>query len=256
MNGLYADRNINPLADLFRTSFGEFMALWSVRRQTSQDGDPITEDIAHTTASEMQNCLIDLTEQLGRRASPGINRSDLGQADALKYAFVAIVDEILLNTDWKGQSVWRDMLLEEAVFQSRLCGERLFDRIQAAMRVRNQHCLNLAEVYLDCLNLGFRGKYLAMDDGPAILARLKADLFYFVHQYAPGLDRPTHVLIEAPDQNVLQVDPSQRSLGDRFRWYFYVLGILAIPFVIAAILWGHVYLELHDILTNSPALSR
>jgi type VI secretion system protein ImpK len=256
MTGLYTDRNVTQLADLFRVSFGEFASLWSVRRQATSDGDPPTEDMARTAAREMQGELVNLTEQLGRRASPGISRSDLGQADALKYAFVAIVDEILLNTEWRGQSAWRDMLLEETVFQSRLCGERVFDRIQAVMRVRNQHCLDLAEVYLDCLNLGFKGKYLAMDDGPAILTRLKADLFYFVHQYAPGLDRPAHVLIEAPDQNVLRVDPSQRSLGDRFRWYFYVLGILAIPFVIAALLWGHVYLELHDVLQNSPALSR
>lgn len=255
-SGQDASFGTNLLADAFRNAFADFMALWQLRVKSAPDDAPPTADMALGAAREMQKSLLDITDALGRRVGAGLRRSDIGQADALRYAFVAIVDEILLNTDWKGRSAWQDMLLEENLFQSRLCGERLFERMQAVMRVRNQSCLDLAEVYLDCLNLGFKGKYLAQEDGPVALARLKADLFYFVHQYTPDLDRPGHVVIEGREQNVLHVAASQRSLGDRFRWYFYVLGILAIPFVIAAMLWAHVYLELHGVIDSSPALVR
>lgn len=242
----------NPLDALFRESYQEFVETWNKWRSPVAVDTELTDQLANSAASEMLNAMISITDQLGRRANLRLIRSDLGQADALQYAFVAIVDEILLNLPWKGRGPWRDNLLEEAVFQTRICGERLFDRMQAVMRVRNQQCLDLAEVYLNCLNLGFRGKYRDTSHGAEDLARLKADLYYFVYQSPPDLYQAAHLLIERADQNVLRTEPKQRSLADRFRWYLYVLGILAIPFFISCLLWGHVYLEISHIIEHNP----
>jgi type VI secretion system protein ImpK len=95
-----------------------------------------------------------------------------------QYAMAAIADEVLLHLiDWEGQQRWREYLLEAAIFQSQIAGERIFDRIDQMLWAGLNADADLAAVYLTVLSLGFRGKYRGEDDHGALRAyrqRLRA----------------------------------------------------------------------------------
>jgi type VI secretion system protein ImpK len=86
-----------------------------------------------------------------------------------QYAMAAIADEVLLHlVDWEGRHRWRDHLLESALYQSQIAGERIFDRIDQMLWAGLNADADLAAVYLVVLSLGFRGKYRGMDDQGAL----------------------------------------------------------------------------------------
>jgi type IV/VI secretion system ImpK/VasF family protein len=86
-----------------------------------------------------------------------------------QYVMAALADEILLHLiDWEGRGRWRDHLLEMALFQSQVAGERIFDRLDKMLSARANTDPDLAAVYLVALLLGFRGKYRGFDDGGAL----------------------------------------------------------------------------------------
>lgn len=76
------------------------------------------------------------------------------------FALAAIADEWLLNrAAWPGQAQWTSLLLEQALFGTRVAGERFFelaDDVAAAPTGRDR---TLAAVLLSGLLIGFEGRY-------------------------------------------------------------------------------------------------
>lgn len=236
--------DVNPLGDLFRQAFCAFFDVFEKSRLPLSASSKTTTINPQKAAYAMQSALIEITTALGRDTNLRLAQTELDVAKALQYAFVALVDEILLNTDWYGKAIWIDYLLEESVFNTRKSGELLFDRIKAAMSVRNQPCLEIAEVYLHCLNLGFLGKYRDTAQWLENVSKSRKNLFFFLYQYAPDLKRATCVLAEPAELNLIKTEPRQRSLADKVRWYLYVLAIFSIPFLISCPLWWHLSSQL------------
>ncbi|MFP4127312.1 MAG: DotU family type IV/VI secretion system protein [Alphaproteobacteria bacterium] len=76
------------------------------------------------------------------------------------FALAAIADEWLLNrAPWPGQAAWPSLLLEEALFGTRVAGERVFLLADAAMRSPPGLDRTLAAVLLTGFLLGFEGRY-------------------------------------------------------------------------------------------------
>lgn len=121
-----------------------------------------------------------------------------------QYVMAALADEVLLYmTDWAGRAQWKDNLIEMALFQTRIAGERIFDHIDALIARGTAANADLAAVYLVTLSLGFRGKYRAIHDQAALRQyrralrdiierhaplRLAAELPVFADAYAHTLD--------------------------------------------------------------------
>lgn len=245
MRDLLWAADANPPARLFRLAYRELSdALADWRRP----GATLAAADAGAAGRAMLATLVDIATRLGRSAGSRLSHGEQGQARMLQYAFAALVDEILLNTTWPGKSQWNSMLLEDALFQSRLSGERLFDCMKAAMVVRNQESLEIAEVYLHCLLLGFRGKYRDSSHWLEQLDGWRRDLFFFVYQYAPDLGRPSHLFIEADEANLVRTAPRQRRLGPRVRWNLHLMALLAVPLLLSCLLWWHVTYRVDTIL--------
>lgn len=112
---------------------------------------------APVTPNEFNHRLDQFLDQFERTA-----RSFGKSADAVqeaKYAFCALVDEMILSSDFAIRPEWERMPLQLRLFGDHLAGEAFFDRLDA-LRTDPAKNIDTLEIYYTCLLLGFRGKYL------------------------------------------------------------------------------------------------
>ncbi len=76
-----------------------------------------------------------------------------------KYAFCALLDEIILNSDFQIREAWERNPLQLRLFGEHLAGEGFFERLDN-LRLDPQKNIEALEVFYTCLILGFQGKYL------------------------------------------------------------------------------------------------
>ena len=76
-----------------------------------------------------------------------------------KYAFCALMDEIVLSSDFSIRTEWERAPLQLRLFGEHLAGERFFDKLET-LRLDPVANLEALEVFYTMLLLGFQGKYL------------------------------------------------------------------------------------------------
>lgn len=81
-----------------------------------------------------------------------------GVSDA-KYAFCALMDEIILSSDFTMREEWERAPLQLRTFGEHLAGDRFFDKLES-LRADVGSNIEALEVFHTCLLLGFQGKYL------------------------------------------------------------------------------------------------
>src|SRR5262245_56908940 len=99
--------------------------------------------------------LKELLERMESRtsANPGLR----DYYNEVKHALVYFADEVLLTSQWAGETAWAEKLLELEVFQTRHGGQDFFRLLQVALDRNDPQVL---AVYYKCLALGFQGKML------------------------------------------------------------------------------------------------
>lgn len=76
------------------------------------------------------------------------------------YAYVAFLDESVLNSSQPMFSAWPRQPLQEEIFGEHIAGENFFRYLDELLaRQDSEELADLLEVYLLCLLLGFRGRY-------------------------------------------------------------------------------------------------
>lgn len=90
-----------------------------------------------------------------------------------KFAFCALVDEVVLMSRLKLRDAWGRRPLQLQFFGEHLAGERFFERLDR-LRQEGAVKLQVLEVYHMCLLLGFQGKYIL--EGTEKLAYLTSRL--------------------------------------------------------------------------------
>lgn len=76
-----------------------------------------------------------------------------------KYAFCALMDEIILSSSFSIREDWERAPLQLRLFGEHLAGDRFFDKLDA-LRADPGANIEALEVFHTCLLLGFQGKYL------------------------------------------------------------------------------------------------
>jgi len=76
-----------------------------------------------------------------------------------KYAFCALMDEIILSSDFSIREDWERAPLQLRMFGEHLAGDRFFDKLEI-LRTDPVANIEALEVFHTCLLLGFQGKYL------------------------------------------------------------------------------------------------
>ena len=166
--------------------------------------------------------MLDLLEEIGRNqpVSPQSERYRLVAAvdyaeaslggglewELAKYALVAWIDEMLVETPWPGRDWWSNNVLEVKYFNTRLCNERFYTKSQEALGQPRRDAL---EVFYNCVILGFRGLYRDANLASSLTAAngLPPDLMSWTRQTAvairlgqgrPALPRPRREIQGVP----------------------------------------------------------
>lgn len=178
-----------------------------------------------------------------------------GEADiaAAQYAYVALLDERLLFSAWPGASAWEAQPLEARIFGTRAAGERVPAAIETLLAQRDPAQRDLANVYLACLTLGFKGR-LRGEAGALRHDQLRHALFAFAMQRDPEPERlaaPLERAALAPGE----VRPLDQMFPDRARLALLVGGGCAALIGISELLWLFATAPVRPALDRFEAIS-
>ena len=96
------------------------------------------------------------------------------------YAMTVIADEVFLNMDWNGKRYWEENMLETKFFGSQIAGDEIFNRIDKVISEKEPLGTEKAEIYLDMLSLGFKGKFRGIDEETTEINMYRRKLFDFI----------------------------------------------------------------------------
>jgi type VI secretion system protein ImpK len=229
----------DSLAGLFRHAYAAFVQARADMRRLDGPGPAASPAAADEAAREMSAKVADIAAALRRSANLYVGQADSEHVRKLLLTFAAIVDEVLLNSEWAGAAAWDKHLLEVAYFRTQLAGTRLPHMAAAVLAAPRGHSsVALAELYLDCFNLGFQGSYRKDGEETAALEELRARLFAYAYGYrtGPRLESPDFRVHEAKDLHVRSTEPGERMLAAHSRWYLVPILALCVPLLASAVL--------------------
>ena len=233
--------NQAPLSAAFGKSWAQWLDIWPALSNSTEGAEHAVAQAA-TEASR-------LTRRLWRDAYAAVGDAPGGQAKAMVYAFVALLDETLLFSPWPGRQQWQEQPLESRLFNSRAAGERIPRAINKLLGECDPATRELANVYLQCLNLGFQGR-LRGARGQLLHEKWRYALFAFAWQrdadtqtVGPMLEQPAM----APPSRL----PVRRMLPDGLRLSLFIgLGLVLI-LAIGHLLWRDIASRLEHALDQA-----
>jgi len=152
------------------------------------------------------------------------------------YVMAAVADEVLLHgAGWPGREAWSATLLEEALYGSRIAGERIFRTAHDLVESQPRRSAVAVSILL-ALMLGFRGRYHGTDDRGEIGA-LKERLFGVIFQlpYPVQIDFETLLCDDVNSSPLNQA--SVRVLPSLRPWLMAILLIITAYIVVSDVLW-------------------
>lgn len=182
---ILADESPRSLLDLMSDGF--YMLLLIKRGQVPQAKQSFVDEVRKFLAN------------IERAASrQGIAGEDV---HAAKYAYCALVDEVILGSTCGFREEWAREPLQLALFGDHLAGENFFLRLEQ-LRAQGAVRLQSLEVCYFCLLLGFEGQYRleGTEKLGYLTARLGDEIVYLKGRragFAPHWERPdkvTHAL--------------------------------------------------------------
>lgn len=158
-----------------------------------------------------------------------------GELPNVGYVMAALADEVLLHgPEWPGQETWSETLIEEALYGTRIAGERVF--LAAHDLLAGRHASQAVAVsILLALMLGFRGRYHGIDDHGEI-ASLKERLFgaIFHLSYPAEVDFRSLLSEDAPRA---LAGASRRPLPAVHPWVMAILLLITLYIAGSDALW-------------------
>jgi type VI secretion system protein ImpK len=147
------------------------------------------------------------------------------------YAYIAFLDETVLNSSQAMFAEWTRQPLQEEIFGEHMAGENFFRYVADLVNRQDSPGLaDLLEVYLLCLQLGYRGKYSASD--PGSMQGLMMSIQQKIQRIrGPESAQPALWPFPANEVVVAAKDPLIRTLG------LAVVGMLLFGLVLRGFLW-------------------
>jgi type VI secretion system protein ImpK len=91
-----------------------------------------------------------------RAAEVGYGQESVRQA---KFAIVALIDGIVLQSHWSIRGEWTGKPLEMQFFNDFNAGQEFFIKLNSLRGSKEKEQLQVLEIYFQCLALGFRGEH-------------------------------------------------------------------------------------------------
>ena len=171
-----------------------------------------------------------------------------------QYVMAAFADDVFIHLNWEGRRAWTSNLLESALFQSHIAGEKVFDKLDRLLRHRDPANKSLAAVYLSALALGFRGKYHGLNDHGK-LRRYRRDLYDFIFNKPADLTNESKVAF--PDSYVQNVRAEKKKKLTNPRVWLAVLGLVVFTYVAAShLVWWRLTTPLEQVNNEIVEIER
>ncbi|MFR0687761.1 DotU family type IV/VI secretion system protein [Enterobacterales bacterium AE_CKDN230030158-1A_HGKHYDSX7] len=227
-----------PLSAAFQSGWLEWRQRWEALRDATTDDTSLIERVA----DEAQL----VVRRLWRGAFSSVGDAAGEQVKAMVYAFVALLDESLLFEPWNGQATWQERPLESRLYGSRNAGERIPQAIHRLLETRAPGTRDLANVYLQCLLLGFHGR-LRGPKGEALHEKWRHALFAHAWQRDAEPQALLDTLARPSSAAPLRL-PLRRALPDGLRLVLMVAAGTLLLVVLGHWLWSDVRGELTPLL--------
>jgi len=227
-----------PLSGAFQAAWLEWRARWADLRESTGEESATLERVADEAQA--------VVRRLWRSANASVGDAAGEQVKGMVYAFVALLDESLLFDPWSGQSAWQERPLEFRLYGTRNAGERVPQAIHRLLDTRAPGSRDLANVYLQCLLLGFHGK-LRGPKGEALHEKWRHALF--THAWQRDAEAPAllETLARPAAAAPLRL-PLRRALPDGLRLMLMVVAGVLLLIVLGHWLWSDVRGELAPLL--------
>ncbi len=183
----------------------------------------------------LQRQLVAYIDQCDRQAA-GLGGIFLEAYGDVRYAMVAIADELLITNPWSYQQWWQQNLLEEAVQGTYIAGEEFFRRAERILSARrSSEYIEVAKVYLLCLLLGFHGKYRGSENC-AERQYLAARLYQYIFD-RPAIEGTLSIPLSRTDE--LQLYPAREiaMFAPSYRRYLMLLGVIGAVVLVTVVAW-------------------
>jgi len=176
-------------------------------------------------------------------------RSELEIDTTARFLKAALADELLLNADWAGRSIWRSSLLETALFKTGSAGETVFANIEKILSERGPSQRAVARLYLHVISLGFEGRFRGGSDHDR-LNQKRTELFQFVYQKAPNLHESGRKLSEQPYAYLSSSSGPKRIPRLSSWWTIFALAMFLI-LSISEVIWLWQAYPLREVLNKA-----
>lgn len=129
------------------------------------------------------------------------------------YAYVAFLDESVLNSGQPMFAGWLRQPLQVELFGDHVAGQTFFAYLDELLgRVDSEEVADLLEVFLLCMLLGFRGRYGTGEDG-GLRSRIQAAQEKIARLRGPGGPVAPHAALPTGDALPARRDPWLRRLA-------------------------------------------
>ncbi|MEP9316000.1 DotU/TssL family secretion system protein [Pseudomonas sp. LABIM340] len=227
-----------PLSGAFQAAWLEWRRRWEDLRESTGEDSATLERVADEAQA--------VVRRLWRSANASVGDAAGEQVKGMVYAFVALLDESLLFDPWNGQSAWQERPLESRLYGTRNAGERVPQAIHRLLDTRAPGTRDLANVYLQCLLLGFHGK-LRGPKGEALHEKWRHALFAHAWQRDAEVPALLETLARPAAAAPLRL-PLRRALPDGLRLTLMVGAGVLLLIVLGHWLWSDVRGELAPLL--------
>ena len=190
---------------------------------------------------------------VGATRSGGIYSAELYRET--QYVMAALADEVLLyTTEWAGRAQWKDNLIEMALFNTGIAGERIFDNIDALVARGTAANPDLASVYLVMLSLGFRGKYRAIAD-PSALRHYRRALRQIIERHTSlRLDQTLPIFNDAYAHTM---DEGRSVRLPHLRpWIIAIIVAIAAYLAVQHVIWERGTADIEAVLDSASTVER
>ncbi len=146
----------------------------------------LQNSFTHDDVSALRNAVIDEIKSFELQAGHAGYSAD--QIQTARYILCSLVDEVVLNTPWGGNSVWstRGMLI---TFHKEAWGGEKFFQILNSIVSQPGVYLDLLEIFYYCLSLGFQGKYRVQQGGADKLRDIRENLYQIIQRHKGEYDK-------------------------------------------------------------------
>ncbi|MCL5270119.1 MAG: DotU family type IV/VI secretion system protein [bacterium] len=180
---------------------------------------------------QVRSQLLDIIAEMERKVRDDAKLAKL--FEKARYPLIVTADEILINANWTYSAQWEDEILEYEFFKTRVAGEEFFTMIEDLGDAEEE----MAEIFYQCLCLGFVGRY---KDDAEELRRLKRRLYRML----PGRVSDDEKRI-TPDAYFIA-----EGVKDIYKPLVNLGRVLVVCVTLLIVLWGGYFYYAHSVIPS------